>query len=63
VNFWPNRIIGDAQPSNPHAYTSTNIRKYTSASLLLPSGLIGPVTIETIHAAGLQPEKGAGDKR
>ena len=63
TNLWPNRIIGDAQASNPHAYTSTNIRKYTSASLLLPSGLIGPVTIETIHAAGLQPEKGAGDKR
>jgi len=54
TNLWPNRIIGDAQPSNPHAYTSTNIRKYTSNSPLLPSGLIGPVEIETIHATEIQ---------
>ena len=50
TNLWPNRIIGDAQPSNPHPYTKTNIRKYTSDSPLLPSGLVGPVTIQIIHA-------------
>jgi hypothetical protein len=48
TNLWPNRLIGDAQPSNPHAFTHTNIRKYTSGSALLPSGLIGPVTIKAI---------------
>jgi hypothetical protein len=52
TNLWPNRIIGDAQPSNTHAYTSTNIRKYTASSPLLPSGLIGPVTIQTIRVTG-----------
>jgi hypothetical protein len=52
TNLWPNRILGDAQPSNTHAYTSTNIRKYTASSPLLPSGLIGPVTIQTIRVTG-----------
>jgi hypothetical protein len=48
TNLWPNRIIGDAQPSAVEKYTHTNIRKYTAASPLLPSGLIGSVEIETI---------------
>ena len=51
TNLWPNRIIGDAQGSNPHTYTHTNIRKYTRDSPLLPSGLVGPVSIETIHSS------------
>jgi hypothetical protein len=54
TNLWPNRIIGDAQPSNTHAYTNTNIRKYTKDSPLLPSGLIGAVTLETISDATAQ---------
>jgi hypothetical protein len=57
TNLWPNRIIGDAQPGNTYAYTSTNIRKYTSDSPLLPSGLIGPVRIETVHSAQSLGEK------
>jgi hypothetical protein len=59
TNLWPNRIIGDAQPSNLRAYTKTNIRKYAADSPLLPSGLIGPVTIETIHAASMQTPESA----
>jgi hypothetical protein len=62
TNLWPNRIIGDAQPSTSDAYTKTNISKYTSDSPLLPSGLVGPVTIETIHAASMQTPKPAGEK-
>lgn len=46
TNLWPNRIIGDAQPSAMRTYTKTNIRKYTAESPLLPSGLIGPVSLE-----------------
>jgi hypothetical protein len=49
TNLWPNRIIGDAQPSATRHYTQTNIRKYTADSPLLPSGLIGPVALETIR--------------
>lgn len=63
TNLWPNRIIGDAQPSAPHTYTSTNIRKYTANSPLLPSGLIGPVAIETIHASEIHSVQAAGEKR
>ena len=62
TNLWPNRIIGDARAPTQHAFTHTNIRKYTSKSPLLPSGLIGPVTIETIHAAGMRAISVAADK-
>jgi hypothetical protein len=50
TNLWPNRIIGDAQPSAKERFTHTNIRKYTADSPLLPSGLIGPVMLETRQA-------------
>jgi hypothetical protein len=50
TNLWPNRIIGDAQPSAKERFTHTNIRKYTADSPLLPSGLIGPVVLETREA-------------
>jgi hypothetical protein len=54
TNLWPNRIIGDAQPSATRTYTRTNIRKYTAGSPLLPSGLIGPVVLETEHPSILR---------
>jgi len=45
VNFWPNRIIGDARsPKAPH-YTRTNIRKLTAKTPLMESGLLGPVRV------------------
>lgn len=53
TNLWPNRIIGDAQPGVTERYTQTNIRKYKANSPLLPSGLIGPVAIETTREARL----------
>jgi len=53
TNLWPNRIIGDAQPSAGHGYTQTNIRKYTADSPLLPSGLIGAVKLETTRETKL----------
>lgn len=50
-NLWPNRIIGDLQPSAIVHYTQTNIRAYTKDSPLLPSGLLAPVRVEssTVH--------------
>ena len=54
TNLWPNRIIGDAQPGVSHTYTRTNIRKYTADSPLLPSGLIGPVSLQIV--SGTKPE-------
>jgi hypothetical protein len=58
TNLWPNRIIGDAQPSTTQTFTRTNIRKYTASSPLLPSGLIGPVAIEHVE----QPTQPTGGK-
>jgi hypothetical protein len=53
TNLWPNRLIGDAQPSATETYTRTNIRKYNASSPLLPSGLIGPVAVEKVHGTEL----------
>lgn len=47
-NGWPNRIIGDAQPNAGPPVTHTNITAYTATSPLLPSGLIGPVTVREL---------------
>lgn len=46
TNLWPNRLIGDLQPSATVRYTHTNVRAYTKDSPLLPSGILEPVTVE-----------------
>lgn len=46
TNLWPNRMIGDLQPSSTVHYTHTNNRSFTKDSPLLPSGLLAPVTVE-----------------
>jgi hypothetical protein len=43
VNFWPNRIIGDASLPKEQRLTQTNIRKLTKDTPLMESGLLGPV--------------------
>jgi len=45
VNFWPNRIIGDASLPREQRLTRTNIRKLTSDTQLMVSGLLGPVKL------------------
>jgi hypothetical protein len=47
VNLWPNRLIGDAALPAEKRFTETNIRKFTKATPLFPSGLLGPVTLQT----------------
>lgn len=47
VNFWPNRIIGDAALPEAERRTKTNIRKLTKNTALMPSGLFGPVRLLT----------------
>lgn len=49
VNLWPNRLIGDEFLPDSQKYTQTNIRKFTKNTVLLPSGLIGPVQIQSIQ--------------
>jgi len=45
VNFWPNRIIGDAALPKAERLTRTNVRKLTQTTPLMPSGLLGPVRL------------------
>jgi len=45
TNLWPNRLIGDQQPSETVHYTRTNIHIYDKDSPLLPSGLLSPVKL------------------
>lgn len=45
VNFWPNRIIGDAALPQAERLTRTNIRKLTKDTRLMESGLLGPVRV------------------
>ena len=47
VNFWPNRIIGDAALPREQRLTRTNVRKLTNDTRLIESGLLGPVTLRS----------------
>jgi hypothetical protein len=44
VNAWVNRLIGDEQPGVPK-FTFADVKPYKANSPLLPSGLLGPVTV------------------
>jgi (4-O-methyl)-D-glucuronate---lignin esterase len=44
VNAWVNRLIGDQQPGATK-YTFADVKPYKADSPLLPSGLLGPVTV------------------
>ena len=52
------RLIGDAQnpPNDGSAkhYTWTNITYYKKDSALLPSGMLGPVTVQPLYTAPLK---------
>jgi hypothetical protein len=45
VNFWPNRIIGDASLATDQRRTHTNVRQFRADTPLLSSGLLGPVRL------------------
>jgi hypothetical protein len=45
VNFWPNRIIGDASLPPAERFTKTNIRNLTAKTPLEPAGMLGPVQL------------------
>jgi hypothetical protein len=45
INLWPNRLIGDAGLPREKRLTNTNI-SFKKDAPLLPSGLLGPVTLQ-----------------
>jgi hypothetical protein len=50
VNLWPNRLINDSAKPEVERRTWTVIKTpYTAKSKLLPSGLLGPVTLQQTH--------------
>jgi len=50
VNFWPDRLIGDAGLPKKQRLTQTNIRKLTAKTPLEPAGLFGPVSLKLASA-------------
>jgi hypothetical protein len=48
TNLWVNRLIGDQRPGIKKTYTYTTQPFYRAGSPLLPSGLLGPVTINRV---------------
>jgi hypothetical protein len=48
TNAWVNRLIGDRQPNTATQYTFTTVKPYTADSPLLPSGLLGPVSLYSL---------------
>jgi len=50
VNLWPNRLIGDAGLPPDKRLTKTNVATFRPGAPLLPSGLLGPVTIDAAIA-------------
>ena len=45
VNLWPNRLIGDAALPPAQRFTVSNAVAFKKESPLLPSGLLGPVSV------------------
>lgn len=44
VNLWVNRLVGDEQPGATRI-TFADVKPYKANSPLLPSGLLGPITL------------------
>jgi hypothetical protein len=55
TNLWPNRLIGDQQPSATKKYTFSSYQPYTKDSPLLESGLLGPVTLAAVTSSSGGP--------
>lgn len=49
TNLWVNRLIGDEQPGVTQKITYTTMPFYQADSPLLPSGLLGPVSIISVR--------------
>ncbi|MGB7546297.1 MAG: glycosyl hydrolase [Terracidiphilus sp.] len=50
TNAWVNRLIGDQQPDVTTKITFAEVKPYKADSPLLPSGLLGPVSLYSVAA-------------
>lgn len=48
TNAWVNRLIGDQQPDATKKYTFITFKPYSADSPLQESGLLGPVTLDSV---------------
>jgi hypothetical protein len=48
ANLWPNRMIGDAALPEKERFTWSSWEPFTTKSHLVKSGLLGPVTLQTV---------------
>jgi hypothetical protein len=55
TNLWPNRLIGDEKLPEDKRHTWAGWKHYSKDSPLLPSGLLGPVTIRTAQMVEVRP--------
>jgi len=51
INQWPNRLIGDSRLSTDQRLTKSNPTQFKPDNALVPSGLLGPVTLQTSETA------------
>ena len=49
TNLWVNRLIGDAQPNVTNKITYTALPFHQADGKLLPSGLLGPVSLKQVQ--------------
>lgn len=55
TNLWPNRLIGDQRLSAAQRRTWSTYQPYQADSPLLPSGLLGPVTLRAVAEVPVLP--------
>jgi hypothetical protein len=59
ANLWPNRLIGDLRLPKEQRVAqlteTTGFQFYTPGARLFPSGLLGPVTLQTAGMITIQP--------
>ena len=57
VNQWPNRLIGDSGLAADKQVTKTAYRRFKPGSPLMPSGLLGPVSIRSVNMKKTEYER------
>ena len=57
VNQWPNRLIGDSGLAADKQVTKTAYRRFKPDNPLMPSGLLGPVSIRSVNKEKVEYER------